>query len=298
MLASKAGKWLLNRPRLPTHSNLALSSPDGDRPPPLELFTRGWYSWKRIREELTAFSLPGTVILVHRKQGGSKLAVHGRWLVVRSMLGDQMIAFDPWTGRTLKVNACRPLPMVDGDNFDDYCGTNWLVRKMRSTGAMPLGHMDKITCQLPQLDLMKRHVLKLPTVKDMIKRMKEGELLELMSKDVLVGDDSEPEEGDEEEPARKAVSKEFTLRETSGDSKGDNTTSVEVAPRHSTVGHSVEDEKVLATDMSTYDSELPTSNEVGRVTEPRSIGEVPVGPLGENRDTTALPRGVRPIYDP
>ena len=163
---------------------------------------------------------------------------------------------------------------------------------------MPLGHMDKITCQLPQLDLMKRHVLKLPTVKDMIKRMKEGELLELISKDVLVGDDSEPEEGDEEEPARKAVSKEFTLCETSGDPKGDNTTSFEVAPRHSSVGHSVEDEKVLDTDMSTYDSELPTSNEVGRVTEPRSIGEVPVGPLGENRDTTALPRGVRPIYDP
>ena len=86
MLASKAGKWLLNR--LPTHSNLALSSPDGDRPPPPELFTRGWYSRDRIRKELTAFSLPGTVILVHRKQGGSKLAVHGRWLVVRSMLGD------------------------------------------------------------------------------------------------------------------------------------------------------------------------------------------------------------------
>ena len=77
--------------------------------------------------ELTAFSLPGTVILVHKKQGGSKLAVHARWLVVRSMLGDQMIAFDPWTGATLKVKACKPLPMVD-DNFDDYCGTNWLVR--------------------------------------------------------------------------------------------------------------------------------------------------------------------------
>ena len=39
MLASKAGKWLLNR--LPTHSKPALSSPDGDRSPPLELFTRG-----------------------------------------------------------------------------------------------------------------------------------------------------------------------------------------------------------------------------------------------------------------
>ena len=114
---------------MPTRSNLALSSPDGDRPPPLELFTRGWHSRKRIREELAAFSLPGTVILVHRKQGGSKLAVHGRWPVVRSMLGDQMIAFDPWTGRTLKVKACRPLPMVDGNNFDDYCGTNWLVCK-------------------------------------------------------------------------------------------------------------------------------------------------------------------------
>ena len=110
------------------------------------------------------------------------------------------IAFDPWTGRTLKVKACRPLPMVDGDDFDDYSGTNWLVRKMRSTDAMPLDHMDKITCQLPQLNLMKRHVSKLPTSKDMIKLMKEGELLELISKDILVGDDSEPEEGDEEEP--------------------------------------------------------------------------------------------------
>ena len=60
-----------------------------------------------------------------------------------------------------------------------YCGTNWLVGKMRSTDAMPLDHMDKITCQLPQLNLMKRHVSKLPTSRDMIKLMKEGELLEL-----------------------------------------------------------------------------------------------------------------------
>jgi hypothetical protein len=36
----------------------------------------------------------------------------------------------------------------------------------------------------------------------MIKLMKDGELLELISKEILVGDDSEPEEGDEEEPAR------------------------------------------------------------------------------------------------
>ena len=123
--------------------------------------------------------------------------------------------------------------MVDGDNFDDYCGTNWLVRKMRSTDAMPLDHMDKITCQLPQLDLVKGHISKLPTSKVMIKLMKEGALLELISKDILVGDDSEPEEGDEEEPARrKAVSNEFTLCEISGDPKDDNTTRFEVAPRH------------------------------------------------------------------
>ena len=87
--------WQVAAEQAATHSNLALSSPDGGRPPPLELFTRGWYSRNRIREELAAFSLPGTVMLVHRKQGGSKLAVHGRWLVVRSMHGDQMIAFDP-----------------------------------------------------------------------------------------------------------------------------------------------------------------------------------------------------------
>ena len=73
----------------------------------------------------------------------------------------------------------------------------------RDAPLMPLDHMDKITCQLLQLDLMKRHVSKLPTSKDMIKLIKEGELLELISKDILVGDDSEPEEGDEEEPARR-----------------------------------------------------------------------------------------------
>ena len=104
--------------------------------------------------------------------------------------------------------------------------------------------------------------------------------MELISNDILVGDDSEPEEGDEEEPARKAVSKEFTLRETSGGPKGDNTTSFEVAPRHSLVSHYVEDEKVPDTDMSAYDSDLPTSNEVGRIAAPQSIGEVPVVPLG------------------
>ena len=92
-----------------------------------------------LSPELTAFSLPGTVILVHKKQGGSKLAVHGRWLVVRSMLGDQMIAFDPWTGKTLKVKAYKPLPMVDGDNFDNYCGTNWLARSyLKTRGVVTL----------------------------------------------------------------------------------------------------------------------------------------------------------------
>ena len=124
---------------------LSLSSLDRDRPPLLELFTRGWYSQKCIREELSAFSLHGTVILVHRKQGGSKLAMHSRWQVVRSMLGDQMVAFIPWTGKTLKVKACRLLLMVDGNNFDDYCGTNWLVRKMHSTDALLLDHMDRWT---------------------------------------------------------------------------------------------------------------------------------------------------------
>ena len=55
----------------------------------------------------------------------------------------------------------------------------------------------------------------------------------------------------------------------------------EVAPRHSLVGHSVEDEKVPDMNMSAYDSDLPISNEIGRVAAPQSIGEVPVGPLGE-----------------
>ena len=231
-----------------------------------------------------------------RKQGDSKLAVRGRWLVVRSMLGDQMIAFDPWTVRTLKIKACQPLPMVDGDNFDAVCGTNWLVRKMRSTDAMPLDHMDKIMCQLPQLNLMRRHVSKLPTSRDTIKLMKECELMELVSKDVLIDSDSEPDDGDEEaSPTRKAVSKEFTLRDTSGYPKGDNTTSLEVAHLHSLVGHSVEDEEVPDSDMSAHDSELPTSNEVGRLTDPRCIREVPVVPLGKERDITALPQGI--VYD-
>ena len=47
--------------------------------------------------------------------------------------------------------------------------------------------------------------------------------------------------------------------------------------------------------MSAYDSDLPTSNEVGRIAAPQSIGEVPVGPLREKRETTSLSQDILPL---
>ena len=43
-----------------------------------------------------------------------------------------------------------------------------------------LDHMDKITCRMPQLNLMRRHASKLSTSRGMMKLMKEGELMELV----------------------------------------------------------------------------------------------------------------------
>ena len=57
----------------------------------------------------------------------------------------------------------------------------------------------------------------------------------------------------------------------------------------------MEDEKVHDMNMSAYDSDLPISNEIGRVAAPQSIVEVPVGPLGEKRSTKLLSQDILPI---
>jgi len=68
---SRHGKWTLNR--LATHSNSAMASPDGDRSTPIKPFTRFWYSRERVRSELCAQALPGSLLLVKRKQSGATL---------------------------------------------------------------------------------------------------------------------------------------------------------------------------------------------------------------------------------
>ena len=101
-------------------------------------------------------------------------------------------------------------------------GTTVLKKAMRSTLPMPMDHLDVITCELPQMNLMKRHVAKLPTSRDMVKVMKEGRLLELVSKDVLAdaGSDSEEEDAayaDEEEKSLPLPPKEYTLLGDTGE---------------------------------------------------------------------------------
>ena len=166
------------------------------------------------------------------------------------MLGDQVVAFDPWTMRDLKVKAFRLMPMPDGCNFDDYLGTPVLKKTMRPTLPMPMDHLDVITCELPQMNLMKRHVAKLPTSRDMVKVMKEGLLLELVSKDVLAGVGSGSEEEDaayaeEEEKGLPSLPKEYSLQGNTaepGDSTDTQPPSVlEFVPLRPMAGHSVED---------------------------------------------------------
>ena len=300
---SRHGKWLLNR--LPTMCNLSMASPDGDRPTPIELFTRFWYSRERVRKELCSQALPGSLLLVKRKQSGATLKQRARWLVAKYMLGDQVVAFDPWTMRDLKVKAFRVMPMPDGCNFDDYLGTNVLKKAMRSTMPMPMDHLDVITCELPQMNLMKRHVAKLPTSRDMVKVMKEGRLLELVSKDVLADAGSDSEEEDaayaEEEKSLPLPSKEYTLTGDTGEA-GNSTDAqppgiLELAPLRSVAGHSVED--TLMGDcnktQSTIGYALPTIASGrgpqppchdgcmdgipsgARGTEPWQLGPIPVG---------------------
>ena len=185
------------------------------------------------------------------------------------MLGDQVVTFDPWTMRDLKVKAFRAMPMPDGCNFDDYLGTNVLKKTMRSALPMPMDHLDVITCELPQMNLMKRHVAKLPTSRDMVKVMKEGRLLELVSKGVLadVGSDSEEEDAayaEEEETSLPSLPKEYSLRGNTGE-PGNSTDAqpssvLECAPLRPMAGRSVDDTPMGECDTkhSAIGAALPT----------------------------------------
>ena len=67
----------------------------------------------------------------------------------------------------------------------------------------------------------------------------------------------------------------------------------------STLTHYLSPPAVPGINMSAYhaayDSDLPISNEIGRIAAPQSIGEVPVVPLGEKRETTTLSQGILPL---
>ena len=174
---------------------------------------------------------------------------------------------------------------------------------------MHMDHLDMITCELPQMNLMRRHIAKLPTSRDMVKAMKEGRLLELVSKDVLADTESHSDEEDaayaeKEVKGSTSLPKEYLLQGSTGE-PGNSTdatrpSALELAPLRPMAGHSVEDAPILDRDGKSGEGDvLPTiasgrgptptcdngwhggkpSGASGTYTEPRQLGPTPDGRL-------------------
>lgn len=117
--------WILNR--FPPVSALARDPTDGDIARPLEMITYGWMSRRQCNLELSAFVLPGTLVLVHdAKALGSDLGRHkSEWLVAQSMLGRQLIAYCPTTKQERKTSSYSVFEGPTGVHWRDQLGVKY-----------------------------------------------------------------------------------------------------------------------------------------------------------------------------
>ena len=176
---------------------------------------------------------------------------------------------------------------------------------MRSTLPMPMDHLDKVTCDLPQMNLMKRHVEKLPSNRDLVKILKEGRLLELVSKDVLADAESDSEEEDaayaeEDEKVSTRLPKEYTLQGgsngTGNSMDGTPPSALELATLRPVVGHSVEDVLLLDCDKrSDGSATLPTRAKSGKDANPACYDGLHAGKPSGPCDTESQELGPQPL---
>ena len=79
----------------------------------------GWYSRTSINSELCKFVLPGTLVLRHDKQAGSKLTPKAQWAVAKGMLRHQLVVYSPFTRRESKIESYTVIKGGSGERWHD-----------------------------------------------------------------------------------------------------------------------------------------------------------------------------------
>ena len=113
----KAAEFLLNRYALSEDS----PSSDGDAPRPLERFTGGKYSRRRIDGELGYYLGPGTLALVHdNRVKGSHLSAKTRFGVACGMEGDVVLFRCPYNGLKFRSKSYTVIHLPNYINFYQF----------------------------------------------------------------------------------------------------------------------------------------------------------------------------------
>jgi len=139
--------FLLNR--FPTTTLAATNSIDGDRPRPLELFSRFHYSRRQIDRELSYYLAPGTPALVQTKEKGSSLNPKTRWGIATAMYREQVIFMCPHTLAEFRSKSFAAFRLKDGLNYFQFLNLPE-VQTARGRVAVHTDFREKVTVQLPE----------------------------------------------------------------------------------------------------------------------------------------------------
>ena len=156
---SRQVNWLLAR--FPPQSHSANCSPDGDKPLPLELITRGKISRRMIYNQLYYFLMIGTPALVHDAAiAGSRLPTQGvgtnmvadcksRWMVAYGMYRDQVVFWDPRTNDTCRSKSYTAFKLRRGMNFAQILGCK-MPKATEKSRPLSGDFNEKVVIHLPK----------------------------------------------------------------------------------------------------------------------------------------------------
>jgi site-specific DNA-cytosine methylase len=157
---SRQANWLLAR--FPPQSHSAHCPPDGDRPLPLEVITRGKISRRMIYNQLYYFLNIGTPALVHdatiagsrlpTQDEGAKIVADckSRWMVAYGMYRDQVVFWDPRTNDTCRSKSYTAFKLRKGMNFAQLLGCN-MPKATEKSRPIPGDFTEKVTIHLPEM---------------------------------------------------------------------------------------------------------------------------------------------------
>jgi len=158
--------FLLNR--FPTTTLAATNSLDGDRPRPLELFSRFHYSRRQIDRELSYYVAPGTPALVQTNEKGSSLAPKTRWGVAIGMYREQVIFMCPHVLSEFRSKSFAAFKLKDGLNYLQFLGLPE-VPTARGRVTVPSDFTEKVVIQLPQHNDKRQKKAELPITETVLR---------------------------------------------------------------------------------------------------------------------------------